>query len=629
MAVPVETVYSASLRRQATVEAPSSVTIVTAREIEAQGWRTLADLLRGVRSFFVTDDRNYEHVGVRGFNPLGDFNSRVLLLVDGHRINNSVYDSAPIGLEFPLDVDLIERVEIIRGPGSSLYGSNAFFGVIHVMTRRGANVGGLETSAEGGSFGSWRGRATWGGEVGPGIDLLVSGTAFDAQGDDLFYPEYAADPTGGRTHGTDFERGYSLFARAGFKSWRLESAWASREKGIPTGSYGTVYDDPDNRTVDAQGYVDLSGEQPLSAQWTVGGRVHYDHFYYRGTYIYDDSASGGPSYLEGDDRSDGAAVGAALTASTTALAGHRVTAGVEYRHDLRTDQSYEDDVASYLDDGRDRTVLGVFAQDEVRLAERWSLNAGLRYDRYSTFGGTLNPRAGLIWNPDEASAFKLLYGQAFRAPNAYELYYGDGGGTQKPNPDLDPETIRTWELVHERRFGGAWRAAASLFHYEIDDLILLTVDPADGLLVFRNTSEVVADGVEIEGEHVRPGGLRLLGSYSWQQVEDRTTRDEPPNSPEHLVKLAAEAPLFADWLLAGVELQWMDERGTLAGDETGDFALVNVTLRTRELAHGMRFSVTVRNLFDAGYSDPGSAEHRQDRIEQDGRTFLVRLSCRF
>ena len=131
-------VYSASKHLQAASDAPSSVTVVTADEIQKYGYRTLADILKTVPGFFVTNDRNYSSVGVRGFARPGDYNTRILLLVDGHRLNDNVYDEAMIGTEFPINIDLIQRVEVIRGPVSSLYGSNALFAVINIITRRGA-----------------------------------------------------------------------------------------------------------------------------------------------------------------------------------------------------------------------------------------------------------------------------------------------------------------------------------------------------------------------------------------------------------------------------------------------------------------------------------------------------------
>ena len=131
----VEIISTASKFSQEVTHAPASITIITADEIRYYGHRTLADVLRTVRGLYTSYDRNYSYIGVRGFSQPGDYNTRVLLLVDGHRLNDAVYDQAPIGTDFPIDVSLIERVEIIRGPGSSLYGTSAFFGVINVITR--------------------------------------------------------------------------------------------------------------------------------------------------------------------------------------------------------------------------------------------------------------------------------------------------------------------------------------------------------------------------------------------------------------------------------------------------------------------------------------------------------------
>ena len=116
--VKVASVYGASKHEQIETEAPSSVTVVTADEIKKSGYRTLADILNGVRGFYVTSDGGYNFIGVRGINRPGDFGGRILITVDGHRMNDPLFDSAASGTEFILDVDLIDHVEIIRGPGS-------------------------------------------------------------------------------------------------------------------------------------------------------------------------------------------------------------------------------------------------------------------------------------------------------------------------------------------------------------------------------------------------------------------------------------------------------------------------------------------------------------------------------
>src|SRR5262245_34482925 len=189
--IEVPIVEAASKYKQKTTEAPSSVTIITSDEIKKQGYRTLADLLRNVPGLYVSYDRLYSFLGIRGFN-LGDYNNRVLLLVNGHRINNSLSDGAFIGTEFILDVDLIDRVEIIRGPGSSLYGANAFFGVINVITRKGRDMGGhgAEASGEAESYDSYKGRVTYGKNFQNGLEVLLSGTIYESLGHGtLYFPE--------------------------------------------------------------------------------------------------------------------------------------------------------------------------------------------------------------------------------------------------------------------------------------------------------------------------------------------------------------------------------------------------------------------------------------------------------
>ncbi len=200
MDVPVRTVYSASMRTQTLAEAPASVTIITADEIQKYGYRTLADILKSVRGFYVSYDRNYDYLGIRGFSRTGDYNSRVLLMVDGHRINDNVYDSAAIGTEFILDVDLIDRVEIVRGPASALYGSNAFFGVINVITRSGAQLKGGEVAAGAGSFYSWQARATYGGKFWDNGEYLFSISRYMTPGQELHFQEFDTPPSHPGTH---------------------------------------------------------------------------------------------------------------------------------------------------------------------------------------------------------------------------------------------------------------------------------------------------------------------------------------------------------------------------------------------------------------------------------------------
>ena len=192
MELKVTSVYGASGYLQKINEAPSRVTILTSRDIQHYGWRTLAELLNSVPGFYTTYDRNYHYAGVRGFGRPSDYNSRVLLLVDGHRLNENIYFMAPIGTDFPIDLDLIDRVEVIQGPSSSLYGAGAFFGVINVFTRKGLDVKNVEVSGAAGSFETYKGRMSYGYNNKPKqADLLLSGSYMESQGQrNLYFKEF-------------------------------------------------------------------------------------------------------------------------------------------------------------------------------------------------------------------------------------------------------------------------------------------------------------------------------------------------------------------------------------------------------------------------------------------------------
>ncbi len=250
-------VYGASKHLQNVSDAPSSVTVVTADEIQRYGYRTLAEILQSVRGFYVTYDRDYSFVGVGGFGRLGDSNNRILILIDGHRINDNVFGEPYVGTEFLVDVDLIERVEIIRGPSSSLYGADAFFAVINVVTRKAQQLKGFELSFAPASFGTYDGRASFGAQF-RGLDIMLSGTFYNSSGQTLFYPQFDTPATNdGVTRDTDYESLQHILTTLSFHGFTLQGLFSARDKGVPTAYYGAVFNDPRTRNLDYHQYFDL------------------------------------------------------------------------------------------------------------------------------------------------------------------------------------------------------------------------------------------------------------------------------------------------------------------------------------------------------------------------------------
>lgn len=635
----IPSVYGVSKFEQKVTEAPAFVTLVTADEIRKYGYRTVAEILASMTGFFVTYDRNYNYLGVRGFNRPGDFNTRVLILIDGHRLNDNLYDQGAVGTESNIDVDLIDRVEVIRGPGSSLYGTNAFLGVINVITKRGRDIQGVEVSAEVGSFESYKGRMTYGDRFSNGIEVLLSASYYDSEGQDvLYYPEFfALGANDGLTYRADDDQYPSFLGKLSFRDFTLQGGFVSREKGIPTGAYGTFFPTNRTRSTDEHGYVFLRYEHQFSSQFNVSARVHYDRFFYQGDYLIDVAAAPPPPVLVlNRDRSVGEWWGAEAKVDKRFFDSHNVTAGFEFRDNFRQDlrNADTDPQATNLDDKRDSRNVAVFLQDEFSILENLILNAGVRYDYYESFGSTVNPRIALIYNL-EKTTIKALYGRAFRGPNTYERFYGGATGFVA-NPDLDPENIETYELVLEHSLTPHIRATVAGYFYRIDDLITQVDAPppaAPGEVQFQNVGKTEAKGIEFQLEMDDKGPLGIAGrfGYALQQAEDRKTNGRLTNSPTHLVNLNVIAPLYMDKLFAGLEVFYTSKRKTLAGGSTDDYSVTNLTLFSRNVIKGLELSASVRNLFDRDYSDPGSgpAVHIQDEIEQDGRTFWFKVKYGF
>lgn len=621
-------VHGASKYEQKASEAPASVTIVTADDIRRYGWRTIADALRSVKGFYATYDRAYTYVGVRGFGRPGDFNTRILLLVDGYRVNNNTYDQAFVGNGGIVDIDMVDRIEVIPGPGSSLYGTNAFFAVVNVITKRGRDLRGGEISAEAASFGTTKGRASWGNRFANGLEVLLSASVLESEGQRLYFREYDDPSTNsGIAERADDERAANFLAKVSYGDFALSAGRVSREKTLPTGVYGTVFGDPRTRVYDPQQlFVNLKFQRDLGGQTEIMARAGFNTYTYDADYQYADHLN--------NDKGVGRWWTAEGLLTRKISPSQKFIAGVEYQRNTRQDQTAVNDhdgvSSEVLSERRKSARWAAYLQDEVRLWEGLLLNLGVRHDDYDTLGGTTSPRIAVIYNaPAGGTTAKLLHGTAFRAPNVYEMYYNDAGFSQKTNPDLKSEKIETTELVLEQAIGGDFRASASLYRYKVKSLIDQEIDAADGLLVFRNTGRVDAHGVELEARGIVAGRVEGRGSYTYQQSENAATGEALSNSPRHMAKLRVGVPVVGDKLYAGLESQLMSKRKTVSGGEVGGFAVSNLVLSSRRWAGGLVLSAGVYNLFDRKYSDPASDSHLQDSIPQDGRSWRVKATYEF
>lgn len=625
-------VYEASKYAQKITKAPpGSLGVVTADEIKKYGYRTFSDIIASLKGFYSTNDRAYGYVGARGFGIPSDYNTRLLLLIDGHRFNDNVYDYFDITEGFPVDVDMIERVEVIRGPSSSMYGTSAFFGIINVITKRGRDQNSINVKASYGSNNAYKTSISLGKRLNNGLESFLAGTFYDNQGYNSIYTEAFDDfsHNNGRYIGHDGEQAKKLLAKLNYKDFTLQGLYVRRNKEIPTAAYNSLFNSALSQTIDESFFLDLSYTHNFANQLSLQSRLSYNSYRYTGIFPYATADTLQP--LVNYDLGRGQWWRAEANLSKLLWDSHKVTLGVELQDNFDQFQT-NFDVQTNLYAPDNSYKWAVLLQDEYYINEHWTFNTGVRLDYFSDFGSTINPRAGLIYNPWQDTQLKLLYGSAFRAPNKYEQNYGGFYSQQLTNPYLTPEKLKTLELIVEQQLSAQIRSEINLFYTQINDLIELSDVYAPNLgehFQQQNRGRVHSLGAEAQLEGNWRNGWQGRLSYSWQNTRNQITQQTLVNSPEHLIKLNIIAPLWVNKVFLGFETQFMSARKTLEGPQVNDHILTNVTLFSQNWFKGLELSAGAYNLFNIRYYDPASHNHAQDIIVQDGATFRIKVSMDF
>lgn len=614
-------VVSASKFPQKLSEAPAAVTIVTSADIKAHGYRTIADVLRSIRGLYVTYDRNYSYIGARGFGRPGDYNTRILFLLDGNRMNDNVYDLALIGTESIIDTELIDRVEFVPGPGSAVYGNNAFFGVVNIITKKPQQMEGTRVAGEVASYGGRKQRVSYGRKLDNGTEFAFSGSVSKNKGENQYFPEFD-DPASnnGVAEGLDQDRYQRLFAKLGWEKFTAQVAYSDRTKGVPTAAFSQAFNDPRSETWDSQASINLSYNDKITQDLDLLVRLFHGQYDYQGDYIYTPDAY--------RDTTKSRWWGTEVRLISTSFKGHKLVSGLEFQWNPHQDQYgfYPDTGINIVSAPVDSHQNGIYLQDEYAWSEKLLFNVGLRRDHDALAQKHINPRLAAIYKASSQTTLKALYGTAYRAPNAYERFYYLATGP------LISEKIKTFEGVVEHYLSNDTRLSLSTYRYETANLLELD---RNGGLFFTNLGKTSANGVEAEGEHHFENDARFKASYAWQNAKNIETGARLDNSPEHLAKLNYTSPMLSNAFQAGMELQYTSERKTYLGDSVANFVIANLTVTSAKLAKNTEVYASIYNLFDKQYSDPPSDEHVDEQgrplmgLRQDGRNFRIGLSLGF
>ena len=596
-------------------ETAAAVTVITHDEIRALGCRTLADVLATVKGVMITSDRSYTYVGVRGFYAPGDYNTRVLLLIDGNRANDALYDQAYVGSELPVDLALVERVEFIPGQASAVFGPNALFGVVNVVTRRPA--AGAPSSAEAavGSFGARRLRLEHSAALPDGGLIRISGSTSTTDGETV-------DADGARTPHGDFEQRTSVSLDARYGDLSLSAIDSHRTRGNPA-LIDAVAGARQTRNIDDQVLLNLAWSQSTDSGDQKLLRVFAGDYRFVGRY----AVAGAPITINQD-----IAVahwwGAEGRVTASPFDGHKVTAGAEFQLSPTLWQ-FNADIAPpgqpNLDKKNPSKRVAAFVEDQVRVTRQVTFDASVRIDATQDFGHQASGRYALIWKPEDRLVVKAIHGSSYRPPNDFEAHYEvQGEGGYVPNPALRKESVEGSELNVEWHPTPSDRLSASIYRNSARALIVQVRDNDSDGYMFANQGAVVSRGAELEWQHEWSGGERLRANGSFSQAFDHgTSVPIAAFAPRYLANVTAIAPLPAG-LEIGATWRAVAKRGA-----AGAYSVAGLAVSSPERPDAWFWSLDVANLFDRRYDDPGTDLQAQPTIVQPSRTFELILARNF
>lgn len=620
-------VTAASKQLLSVDQAPASITVVTREEIQAFGYQTLPEALRAVRGLFFTDDRIYTYFGIRGFAPQGDLNTRILILWDGHPINDVWAGQGFSSRDFDVDLNEVDRIEVVRGPASLLFGTGAFFGVINVVPRARIDNGNVQAVVGAGGVGGVKARAT--GSLGNDeVSAIISAAGFTSTGAELTDLGSA-----GTVQGLDGERAIGANAKARYKGLTLTAKWNQRKKQIPTAPLPATVGVPGSEYTDARGFTELRYEQEFFSRLTLTARVAYDASRYRGYFASRDETG---DTSRSTDSGGGDWLSAEVRGGLFLFEGNRLTLGVEGQAQF----AYQQPNGFVARENHTRTFFSGTLLDEWQLLDnRLFLQAGVRVDKYNDIGEfALSPRGAVVARLYERGLTKLVAGRAFRAPTIYELYFNNAGESQRaPLPGtLTPEYITTFELEHSHNLTPELRATVGGYYNLIDRLVVLAED-ADEVPACQNatqcfaytntTSRLTALGAEAQLRW-QPGRFTLVeGTYSFVTLGGPGLGDAPAY-PTHLASARAMIPLKEGLVrLSGQGTYQSGRVDPASGRSLGEALVLNFGLSGN---YGpVRYFAGVQNLLDQRFLLPVVSEVGAGVIPQYGRTFWLEVAATF
>ncbi len=505
-------VVGAAKREQSLGNVASAVTVVSADRLRRFGYRTIAEAIAAVAGIYIQDTRLTQQVGIRGVQIPGAFNSRILVLVDGASINEAWGAFAGVAWDAAVSIDEVARIEVIRGPVGAVYGPNAFFGIINIVTRSA-----IEGQRVWGRVGlhSVQGAVSTAGFTYGEVNRQLRGSVLAMK---RFGETYRNAQISDRELGSDGGETFiaSVVGQSGGSFAQLRAYRSVRQ--VAFAPYDSNPDlDPPYVIYNTQVLAEGGHTRELSKRLAVTGRA------YGGFYRFKDDIHYDVDDLF-QDYGDAFTVGGEGRARYEVVPDRLgVTAGVELNINRTESRSFT--VGNEADGAivpLDFTTQGVYAELDGQVLPWLGFTAGTRFDRHSViesaFSKRFSPRGAVFLSKQDRYGAKLLYAEGFRNPSAFEGFFDDMVDFSA-NPDIEPETIRSYEAVLWGRPIGGMSTRLSGFYWDANDVIEQRPNPMDPTrLQFQNVGRYVTVGVEAEGSYRTSGGWYGFGGLAYAKV---------------------------------------------------------------------------------------------------------------
>lgn len=613
-------IITATKQPQTVADAPAIATIITADDIRKMGARDIMDVLNKVPGMHV--HRGYygkENIEVRGIVTINS--EKVKLMIDGHTLNNLLLGGATYAFD-SLSVDNIKRIEVIRGPGSALYGSNAFAAVINIITKDGKDIDGVIATAASGSFDTGKVNIQAGKkweelEVASSVDYFSTGGARLKVDSDIH-------GNSGKTR--DAERKLEASLKASYKGFQFNSKYVTKREDGYIGVANALNDETEHR-------IDhFFGELAYGSDFSLGkfmSKLYYDEFHFKVIWeIHPEGANVPylgvfPYGMVGVPSLKSKTKGAELQFDFDLTDANILTVGGLWEnyesYDLEHHANYRPDTWTYYPDGQVRDVGDItqwnqekkryigaaYLQDVWDVTDSVNVTAGLRYDDYSDKGSTTNPRAALVWGFTEKWHLKLLYGTAFRAPTFEELH-NINNPVVLGNPDLEPERMTTYEVSLGRTTKESSTATLTYFHNRFRDRIQLVPQAIPSQFQFENRGGATIQGIEFEWKRDLSSIFSTYFNYTYQDTEDNETRRKIPHIAYNKGNIGLNARA-SDYININTNVFVTGKRSRDINDmrsEAPEYALVDLTVIGKNFINNFELRLSVHNLFDKKYEDP-------------------------